>query len=127
MLEVLKPIGKYPNGATKNKQIYLARLIMDFPEDQDVDHHDYNTLNNRESNLISTSTTLNSQNRSKKNSNNKSGYRNVSESDNRWIVQLQIDGKNTILKRFPLNQLEEAGAYAEEMRQLHYGEFAGRS
>jgi len=100
---------------------------MEPPDDKDVDHHDYDTLNNRESNLYITSTIRNSRNRSRKNSNNKSGYRNVCKLDNKWHVQLQINGKNTCLKKFPLDQLEEAGAYAELMRQKYYGDFAGKS
>jgi hypothetical protein len=42
-------------------------------------------------------------------------------------VQLQINGKNTILGKFPYEQLEEAGAFAEQMRQKYYGEYAGRN
>ena len=122
-----KSIGKYPNGQTKNKLIYLHRFIMDFPEDRDVDHHDYDTLNNREYNLVVTSTTLNSKNRCRKNTNNKSGYRNVSWRQNRWIVQIQIDGVNTVLKKFKKDELDDAGNYAEEMRLKYYGEFAGKS
>ena len=67
------------------------------------------------------------QNRKGKNKNNKSGYRNVSKSGNTWIVQLQVDGKNTILGRFSLEQLDEAGKFAEEMRQKYYGEYAGEA
>jgi hypothetical protein len=43
------------------------------------------------------------------------------------MVQLQIDGKNTCLKRFKENELEEAGKFAEEMRNKYYGEYAGNS
>ena len=32
-------------------------------------------------------------------------------------MQLKVDGKNTMLDRFPLNQLEEVGKFVEEMRQ----------
>ena len=45
-----------------------------------------------------------------------------------WSVQLQIEGKNTTLKRFKKNQLDEAGSYAEKMRKEIYGEeFAGNN
>jgi hypothetical protein len=40
-------------------------------------------------------------------------------------VQLQVNGKNTHLGRFKKDQLEEAGKFAEEMRQKYYGVFAG--
>jgi len=56
-------------------------------------------------------------------------HRNVcwDSRDNCWLVQLRVEGRNTCLKKFPLEQLEEAGVFAEEMRQKYYGEFAGKS
>ena len=33
--------------------------------------------------------------------------------------------KNTCLGKFPKDQLEDAGKFAEEMRKKYYGEFAG--
>ena len=69
----------------------------------------------------------NSRNRETKNRNNKSGYRNVSwrKNENVWVVQLQINGRNTVIGRFPKEQLEEAGKFAEQKRREIYGEFAG--
>lgn len=68
-------------------------------------------------------------NRKSRNSNNKSGYRNVSWSshDNKWIVQLQVNKKNTVLGRFPQDKLLEAAKFAEEKRKELYGEFAGHN
>ena len=43
----------------------------------------------------------------------------------KWAVQLQINKKGVVLGTFPKNKLEEAGKFAEEMRQKYYGEFAG--
>ena len=42
-----------------------------------------------------------------------------------WKVQLQVDGKGKILGMFPEDKLEEAGRFAEKMRQKYYGEYAG--
>jgi hypothetical protein len=53
------------------------------------------------------------------------GYRNVSLIKGKWVVQLQIDGKNTKLGSF--DDVHEAGKFAEEMRQKYYGEFAGKN
>ena len=38
-----------------------------------------------------------------------------------------MNGTNTCLGRFPKDQLEEAGKFAEEMRQKYYGKYAGGS
>lgn len=94
-----------------------------------VDHQNHNTLDNRKENLRITNVPNNSKNREKRNSNNKSGYRNVcwSKGEQKWLVQLQVNGKSTCLGRFPKDQLEEAGKFAEEMRKKYYGEFAGLS
>ena len=94
-----------------------------------VDHQNHNTLDNRKENLRITNVPNNSKNREKRNSNNKSGYRNVcwNSSRNRWVVQLQVDGKNKILGTFKEEELEQAAIFAEKMRQKYYGEFAGLS
>ena len=120
-------LGKDDNGKFKNKLFYLHKYLMNAEKKEYVDHEDHNTLNNCKSNLRLSINKDNTKNRKGKNSNNKSGYRNVCKIDNKWIVQLQIDGQNVILNRFPLDQLEEAGAYAKEMRRILYGEFAGNS
>lgn len=110
------------------KEVRIHKVVMNYHGyNKKVDHIDHNTLNNRRKNLRLVDTKSNTRNRNKKNSNNKSGYRNVCRVGNRWYVQLQVDGKNKCLKTFPLDQLEEAGKYAEEMRQKYYGIFAGNS
>jgi len=123
---------KDENGEKKTKSYYLHRTIMNVTDpDIPVDHRElknHGSLNNRKSNLRVVEFRENSTSRKGRNKNNKSGYRNVSKIDNKWHVQLQIEGKNTCLKKFPLDQLEEAGEYAEKMREKYYGkEFAGKS
>jgi hypothetical protein len=119
---------KDENNVTKTKVHCLHREIMHvYDKYIKVDHREHNTLDNRKINLRVANNQNNTRNRKGKNSNNKSGYRNVCKRDNKWVVQLQIEGKNTILKKFPLDQLDEAGAYAEKMREKYYGEFAGKS
>lgn len=49
------------------------------------------------------------------------------KSENAWVVQLSINGKNTRIAKFPKEQLEEAGKFAEKMRHKYYGEYAGKS
>ena len=117
------------NGKPKYKTLLIHRLVMnEHLTKNKVDHIiSENTLDNRERNLRVTDQDKNLKNRNGRNSNNKSGYRNVSWNGNTWSVQLQVEGINTTLKRFPKDQLAEAGAYAEKMRKEIYGEFAGKS
>jgi len=119
-------------GKINNKFTYkynaLSRILLHV-EDSNiiVDHKNHNTLDNRRGNLRETVISPNSRHRENANSNNKSGFRNVSWNGSGWSVQLMVEGKNTCLKRFKKDQLKEAGAYAEKMRQELYGEFAGGS
>ena len=112
-------------STTIDLQYYL--LNRDKDSNISIDHINHNTLDNRILNLRKSITKENTKHRSGRNSNNKTGYRNVFF-DKRikkrpYIVQLQIEGKNTRLGSF--SNAEEAGKYAEEMRQKYYGEFAG--
>ena len=108
--------------------VYLHQFIMNSTENH-IDHINHNTLDDRKSNLRELTVEQNSRYREGKNKNNTSGYRNVawSKSEQKWIVQLQVNGKNKRLGKFPKEQLEEAGKFAEEMRQKYYGEYAGGS
>lgn len=115
-------------GKKKHKSIYLHKIIMNIEgNDLYIDHKDNNTLNNRIQNLRVTLQLYNTKNRNGKNSNNKSGYRNVCwiKEKNKWCVQLQIDGKNTIVGKF--DDVHEAGKYAKIMREKYYKDFAGKS
>lgn len=105
--------------------MFLHQFVVD-ANGRFVDHKNSDTLNNRKSNLRIVIDSNNSKNRKSKNSNNTSGYRNVSwsKSCNKWIVQMQINKKNTVLGKF--DNVHEAGRFAEEMRKKYYGEFAGR-
>ena len=108
--------------------IYLNYFIADVDSNSGycVDHENHNTLDNRKSNLRVTEILHNDRNRKGKNCNNTSGYRNVSCISNSkypYRVQLMINGKNTPLGDF--DDVDEAGTFAEKMRQKYYGEFAG--
>lgn len=116
------------DGKKKHKVEYLHRFIFDNPDSETVvDHINHDTLDNRRKNLRVTIKKKNLKNRNGKNINNKSGYRNVCRQDNQWVVQIQVGGKNTAVGRFPLDKLDEAGQFAEKMRQKYYGEFAGKN
>lgn len=114
------------DGNRKGNPIYLHRFIMNSENENEwIDHINHKPRDNRKENLRPISISDNSRNRKTRNRNNKSGYRNVSWDGYRWIVQLQVDGKNKVLGRFEKDQLEEAGKFAEQKRKELYGEFAG--
>ena len=95
--------------------------------DKRIDHINTNIRDNRKENLRVISVSDNGKNRAKRNRNNKSGYRNVSWDASAWVVQIQENGRGTCLGRFSKDKLEEAGKFAEKMRQKYYGEYAGNS
>jgi hypothetical protein len=119
------------NGKPKYEIIRLHRYILQDEYNLNknilIDHINHNTLDNRRSNLRITISEKNTKNRYGKNKNYKSGYRNVfwNKRENKWCVQLQICGKNTRLGLF--DDIDEAGIFAEQMRQKYYGEFAGEN
>jgi hypothetical protein len=111
----------------KYKSHLLHRFLLNADDLDYVNHIDHNALNNTRKNLEIITNQQNLTNRKSRNSNNKSGYRNVCQVGNRWYVQLQVNGKSTVLKTFALEKLDEAGAYAEAMRKQYYGDYAGNN
>lgn len=120
--------SQYHKELGRARPVYLHQFVMD-ANGKVVDHENHNTLDDRKSNLRISEEIRNAMNRKAKNKNNKSGYRNVcwSKSEKKWLVQLQINQKNAVLGKFSYDELEQAGKFAEEMRQKYYGEFAGVS
>jgi len=114
-------------GKPKYKTLTMQSVILriDYYNNQRPDHVNGDTLDNRRCNLRITTQDENFKNRNGKNKNNTTGYRNVSYVKGKYIVQLQIDGKNTILGKF--EDVHEAGKHAEKMRNTYYGEFSGRN
>jgi hypothetical protein len=115
-------------GKPNYKTLYLHRIIINVKERNiRIDHIDYNTLNNTRKNLRISSPETNSTNRSKANKNNKRGYRNVCEVNGKLIVQLRICGRNKILGRFEVGEIDSANEFAKEMRLKYYGDFSGEN
>lgn len=117
-------LGKV-NGKHKYKVIQLHKYMLGKTKGFHIDHINHNPLDCRRKNLRVVTVGENIRNRKSRNSNNTSGYRNVSKSGNKWIVQMQVNGKNTRLGSF--DDVHEAGVFAEKMRQKYYGEYAGRN
>ena len=116
---------------TTERSIGLQYYLMNNENNPDwyIDHINHDTMDNRKSNLRITTNKCNLRNRDSKNSNNVSGYRNVMFDKRKkkkpYVVQLQINGKNTRLGSF--DDVHEAGEFAKQMREKYYGEFAGES
>lgn len=107
------------DGKPNYKTILLHRVIMS-GENKHVDHLNHDTLDNRKSNLVVKSVQDNAFNRKGANRNSTTGVRNVcyDKKNNKYLVQLQINGKNTLFGRF--DNLEDAKRCAEENRNKYY-------
>lgn len=118
--------GYNSKGKKKYSTLVMQRFILGLRDGSVViDHINHNRLDNRKSNLRIIKQVYNTRNRTTKNSNNKCGVRNVffDKRISKYVVQLQINGKNTILGKFI--KLDEAAKYAEIMRNKYYGTYAG--
>lgn len=117
----------YVSNKQKRTQMVMQRFLMGVQGVKNirVDHINHNYLDNRKSNLRIVTVQNNCLNRKGKNTNNKSGYRNVQwdKIRQKWSVILQINGRAKRLGSF--DDIDEAGLFAEQMRDNYYGEFAG--
>jgi hypothetical protein len=106
-------------GKLQYKTIYLHRFLMGEHKGH-IDHLNHNTLDNRKSNLEPKSASKNHINRLGANKNTTTGVRNVSydRRNNQFLVQLQVNGKNTCFGRF--KDLEKAKTLAEQLREEIY-------
>jgi hypothetical protein len=115
------------NGKKKPVTILLHRVLMNAKSGEYVDHKNHKIRDNRRNNLQLTSNKDNLTNRKGKNSNNKSGYRNVFWDSNQeqWCVTLCKNYKSIHIGYF--DDVHEAGLVAEEARKKYYGKYAGVS
>jgi hypothetical protein len=112
------------NGKSVYKgTLYIENFIMCRGNGIQVDHENHIATDNRKINLRVTTNDKNTKHRRGLNSNNSSGYRNVSIINGKPIVQLQDNGKNHVWRNFIT--VEEAAEFAAKMRKELYGEFSG--
>jgi len=112
--------NEYSTG--KAKKIYMHRLIMDFPENMEIDHKNRNRLDNRRSNLRICNRSQNCTNRLAT-TKGISGYRGVTKRPNgKWQARIEINNRKISLGCF-VDVKEAALAYNKLVRKYH-GEFA---
>ena len=88
-----------------------------------IDHINCDKLDNRISNLREATKSTNGMNRGRQ-SNNSSGHKGIhfDESRGKWIVQLSINGKRVVMKRF--TELNDALIAHKEALEIYHGEFS---
>ena len=98
---------------------------MDCPKDMVVDHINMNPLDNRKCNLRICTMQQNNFNK-KEQTNNTSGRVGVTwdKQTNKWLAQIQVDGKNIKLGRF--KNKEDAIKVREEAELKYFGEYKYR-
>jgi hypothetical protein len=107
---------------TKSCCLRLHRLIMDCPNDKEVDHIDHNPSNNRKINLRIVTSQQNKFNQNVK-TNNTSGVKGVSWSKERrkWETYIGYNGKKINLGRFV--NLKDAIQARKEAEIKYFGEY----
>ena len=116
-------IRTFIGGRAQKKCVSMHRLIMNPPDDFEIDHKDGNKLNNQRSNLRVSTRSENAKNirRHKKFS---SRFKGVSWSgkDQFWDASITVDGKSIFLGLFS-SEIQAARAYNEGALK-HFDEFA---
>ncbi|MDP2662864.1 MAG: AP2 domain-containing protein [Dehalococcoidia bacterium] len=103
------------------KKLYLHRLIIDAPNDLDVDHIDHNGLDNQRLNLRLATNGENQQNRlGPAASNRTSGVLGVywHTTRRRWCVNLTVDRRKVYIGKY--RHLEDAKAAVDEAKVRLY-------
>jgi hypothetical protein len=102
----------------KRKLLWMHRIIMDTPNDLQVDHKNHNTLDNRKCNLRNVTQLENLANKQKY-KRNSSGISNVywHERDQKWIAQFQREGKYIYVGKY--DDLAEASMKITQAKKVY--------
>lgn len=108
------------DGKPKYEIYRMNRILVNAKEGEYVDHINHNTLDNRLENLRITDNITNILHRKSANKNSTTGVRNVSydSKQDKYIVQLQVNGRNKTFGTY--DNLTDAEKLANELREKYY-------
>lgn len=106
----------------RSEQLLMHRLLMQPPDDMQIDHIDGNPLDNRRCNMRICTNQQNSWN-SKISTRNKSGIKGVSfdKRSNKWRARIHLNGKDVHLGYF--NDVDEAKKARKQAEIKYFKEF----
>jgi phosphotransferase system IIB component len=104
------------------EMIKMHRLVMNCPDDMDVDHIYHDNFDNRKTQLRMVTKSQNQMNR-KLNINNTSGVKGVywDSKNQKWQAQINIDNKRIHLGRF--NDINDAINARKQAEEKYFGEY----
>lgn len=117
----------YRQGSIKfgkrRETIFMHRFIIDAPKQFEVDHEDFNGLNNQRNNLRLATRNQNQQHK-RLQSNNTSGFKGVSfyKRIQRFVPEIRVDGRKLKLGHF--TTAIEAAKVRDIAALKYHGEFA---
>lgn len=112
----------YVASTANNHTIKIHRLIMDCPNNMEVDHINHNPLDNRRANLRIVTRSQNNWNTRVRNDNT-SGIKGVNwrEVNQSWCARIQVNSKRILLGYF--KSFDEAVKARRKAEEKYYGEY----
>jgi hypothetical protein len=106
---------------TKHGKIWMHKEILQCSQNEEGDHKNHQTLDNRRHNLRKCIHSQNGKNKNK-HANNTSGFIGVTWCNNRWYAYITVKGRRKHLGAF--TSKEAAAGARDDAAKKHFGEFA---